>query len=96
MSKKSVIQVFESGTVKVRGKEKQLRLVFRLDPIKGKILSVQRSATLSKNVPSHKIKRREYYEWVRRYLPHQPMTEEERRKSHIEAVQRHRKKARNV
>lgn len=87
-----VVQVFESGTINVRGKEKPLRLVFRFDPITGKIVSVERNTHLPSGVTPYKISRREYYQWGKKYIPRQPMTEEERKKAHVEAVKRHRKK----
>lgn len=92
--KKHVIQIFDSGSVTVRGKDRPLRLVFWIDPITGVVQKVQKTkATFGK---SHKISRNEYYSYVRKYLPRSPMTEEERKRAHVKSVQEHRKRKKNA
>lgn len=90
-----VVQVFESGVVNARGKAKPLRLIFKFDPVTGKIVQVSKNAKLPETFTSYKINRRQYYEWGNKFLPRKPMTEEERKKAHVLAQKRYRQKHKN-
>ena len=90
-----VVQVFESGVVNARGKTKPLRLIFKFDPVTGKIVQVSKNGELPETFTSYRINRRQYYEWGNKFLPRKPMTEEERKKAHVLAQKRYRRRKKN-
>ena len=91
--KRAVIrQVIESGSVKVRGVQKPLRLLVTMDALTGKIIQVEKTTIPLGVFPTHKIKRREYYDTIREFLPKRKMTEEERRKAHVQAELKYRRR----
>lgn len=93
MTKKSVIrQVVDSGEVTVRGERKPLRLLITMDAMSGKIIKVEKTRLPVGTYPTHKIRRREYYDTLRTFLPKKKMTEEERKKAHVAAELRYRRK----
>jgi len=81
-----IAQVFWSGS------DAKLVLVFRLDPITGKIKAVQKLKELPSEVPSHRIRRREYHNLLRKHLPRKVKTKEQRREAHRKSVAEYRKR----
>lgn len=89
--KKYIRQVISSGEVRVRGVQKPLRLLITMDALSGRIVKVEKTNLPLGIVPAHPIKRRKYYETLREFLPRKKMTDEERKRSHVKAVQKHRR-----
>jgi hypothetical protein len=74
------------------GSDQKLVLIFRFDPITGKIKKVQRLKEAPGGIPLYRIRRREYHTLLRKHFPRNVMTLDQRRESHRKSVAEYRKR----